>query len=74
MGLEVADLISSATITEYAANSLQRNPLDSSESVGRNYGDVGSRVGGELQNATEGSRGEAWPLWRTYRNSPIILL
>jgi hypothetical protein len=67
MGLEVADLISSATITEYAANSLQRNPLDSSESVGRNYEDVGSCVcvcggGGNCrqpQNAAEGSQGEA---------------
>jgi hypothetical protein len=35
MGVEVADLISSATITEYAANSLLRNPPDLSESVGR---------------------------------------
>jgi hypothetical protein len=33
MGLQEADLISSAKITEDAANSLQRNPLDSSESV-----------------------------------------
>lgn len=34
MCVEVVNLISSATVTEYAADTLQRNPPDTFESVG----------------------------------------